>query len=61
MFSRVSNASKAAFLTLAIELFIKQTAWFIDCQVPTEHLLNLGGQIISRTEFLQMLQAARLG
>jgi leucyl/phenylalanyl-tRNA--protein transferase len=55
MFARVSNASKAAFLTLARHLFADGTA-FIDCQVPTAHLRSLGGQEISRRDFLRLLK-----
>jgi leucyl/phenylalanyl-tRNA--protein transferase len=55
MFARVSNASKAAFLTLAGLLFADETA-FIDCQIPTEHLRSLGGEEICRRAFLRLLK-----
>jgi leucyl/phenylalanyl-tRNA--protein transferase len=55
MFAAVSNASKAAFLSLAVHLFERGVA-FIDCQVPTEHLRSLGGVGISRRNFLQLLR-----
>jgi leucyl/phenylalanyl-tRNA--protein transferase len=55
MFSRVSNASKFAFIryvqyldSIGIEL--------IDCQVHTEHLESLGARMISRNEFCRLLQ-----
>jgi len=54
MFSRKSNASKAAFLSLAQRLF-EYGAAFIDCQVPTNHLLSLGGEVMSRENFLKLL------
>jgi leucyl/phenylalanyl-tRNA--protein transferase len=54
MFSHKTNASKAAFLTLAQHLFANGLA-FIDCQVPTDQLLSLGGVEISRKEFLKLL------
>ena len=57
MFARVSNASKAAFLTLAEILFADGTA-FIDCQIPTDHLRSLGGTEISRRDFLRILKNA---
>jgi leucyl/phenylalanyl-tRNA--protein transferase len=60
MFTRVSNASKTAFLTLARLLFADGVA-FIDCQVPTEHLRSLGGEEISRREFLRLLKGALAG
>jgi leucyl/phenylalanyl-tRNA--protein transferase len=56
MFARVSNASKAAFLTLARYLFDTCGVRFIDCQVPTDHLRSLGGEEISRGEFLRLLK-----
>ena len=55
MFTRKPNASKAAFLTLARILFAN-SAVFIDCQTPTKHLHSLGGETISREEFLNLLQ-----
>jgi leucyl/phenylalanyl-tRNA--protein transferase len=63
MFAKKSNASKAAFLSLAMRLFENGIA-FIDCQVPSEHLASLGGQTISRTDFLALLkkhQVSRFG
>jgi leucyl/phenylalanyl-tRNA--protein transferase len=55
MFAKKSNASKAAFLTLARLLFGDEVA-FIDCQVPTDHLESLGGRILSRPDFIAMLR-----
>ena len=55
MFSRKSNASKAAFLTLAGKLFENGLA-FIDCQVPTAHLASMGGEVMPREEFLALLE-----
>jgi leucyl/phenylalanyl-tRNA--protein transferase len=55
MFARVTNASKAAFLTLAENLFNDGVA-FIDCQVHTNHLESLGGEEISRKYFLALLK-----
>jgi leucyl/phenylalanyl-tRNA--protein transferase len=57
MFARRSNASKAAFLTLAEFLFADGVR-FIDCQVQTEHLESLGGEAVSRPEFLRLLRGA---
>jgi leucyl/phenylalanyl-tRNA--protein transferase len=54
MFSVKPNASKAAFLHLADTLFEHGIA-FIDCQVPTPHLLSLGGEEMPRGEFLALL------
>ena len=55
MFSKVSNASKAAFLALAQFLFFEKNVHFIDCQVPTNYLHSLGGVELSRAEFLKLL------
>jgi leucyl/phenylalanyl-tRNA--protein transferase len=55
MFSRVSNASKAAFLSLARFLFAGGLR-FIDCQIPTDHLRSLGGEELPRGEFLKLLE-----
>ena len=55
MFARRSNASKAAFLSLARSLFAGGLR-FIDCQIPTEHLRSLGGEEISRPRFLKLLR-----
>ncbi|MFD2543237.1 leucyl/phenylalanyl-tRNA--protein transferase [Lacinutrix gracilariae] len=51
MFTKVSNASKVAFIT-----FIQNTNYkLIDCQVYTNHLESLGAEDIAREEFLQYL------
>jgi leucyl/phenylalanyl-tRNA--protein transferase len=55
MFANVPNASKAAFLSFAKLLFAKGTA-FIDCQIPTRHLISLGGEEMARNEFLALLK-----
>jgi leucyl/phenylalanyl-tRNA--protein transferase len=55
MFAVQPNASKAAFLSMAQLLFAGGAA-FIDCQVPSDHLRSLGGEEISRAEFLALLQ-----
>ncbi len=57
MFAKKSNASKVAFVIL-VERLSKSGFSFIDCQVTTEHLKNLGAKEISRKNFLQMLRKA---
>ena len=54
MFSRVSNASKLAFIHLVYQL---QTWGYklIDCQVQSNHLRSLGSQDIPRTDFVKLL------
>lgn len=54
MFHTVTDASKIALQFLSATM----NAWgfdFIDCQMPTPHLLSLGAQIISRKHFLHLL------
>jgi leucyl/phenylalanyl-tRNA--protein transferase len=54
MFSRVPNASKAAFLFLAS--FLKDRGFgLIDSQVRTAHVASLGGREIPRAEYLERL------
>jgi leucyl/phenylalanyl-tRNA--protein transferase len=54
MFSKISNASKYAFIKL-VENLKQQGIQLIDCQVYTEHLKSLGARMISRKEFLRDL------
>ena len=54
MFSKSSNASKIALISLVKELK-KNKYELIDCQVPTQHLASMGAEPISRTEFLTFL------
>ena len=55
MFSRVSNASKAAFLFLA-EFLPSRDCELIDSQVRTPHVASLGGRDIPREEYLAHLR-----
>jgi len=52
MFSHVSNSSKAALIFLS-----KMNIDLIDCQLPNDHLMSLGAQMISRELYMQMLQS----
>ncbi|MDG1824186.1 MAG: leucyl/phenylalanyl-tRNA--protein transferase [Flavobacteriaceae bacterium] len=54
MFSKSSNASKVALISLVKELK-KNKYELIDCQVPTQHLASMGAEPISRTKFLTFL------
>ncbi len=54
MFSRVSNASKFAFINW-VQLLQQQGVQLIDCQVYTAHLESLGARMIPRTEFCSLL------
>jgi leucyl/phenylalanyl-tRNA--protein transferase len=53
MFSKVSNASKLAFMHLAKNENYK----LIDCQIYNEHLASLGAREIDRSLFLSILKA----
>lgn len=54
MFSKVSNASKVAFIALANQLK-KANYNLLDCQVYNEHLESLGCREIDRTDFMELL------
>jgi len=54
MFSKVSNASKLAFIYLTQKLE-KENYQLIDCQVYNNHLASLGADEISRDDFLNFL------
>lgn len=56
MFSKVSNASKIAFVTLVKHL--KENNYkLLDCQVYNEHLEKLGAFEISRETFIKVLKS----
>ncbi len=55
MFSKVSNASKFAFIHLAKELEEKKYT-LIDCQLHTNHLASLGAEEIPRDDFIALLK-----
>ncbi|GAB6908068.1 leucyl/phenylalanyl-tRNA-protein transferase [Desulfosarcina cetonica] len=54
MFSRASNASKVAFVTLVQTLKAHHFS-LIDCQVKTAHLMRFGAREIPRKVFLETL------
>ncbi|MDQ7949271.1 MAG: leucyl/phenylalanyl-tRNA--protein transferase [Pedobacter sp.] len=51
MFSIVSNASKIALIYLAEQPDISM----IDCQLPNDHLMSLGAEMITGSDFLSRL------
>ncbi len=58
MFSRATNGSKIAMAGLCAQL----RAWefdFLDCQMPTEHLMRLGATCLPRGQFLLALAASQ--
>ena len=55
MFSKVSNASKVAFIHLTQKLK-KENYKLIDCQVYTDHLASLGAEEIPRKKFIKILE-----
>lgn len=57
MFTRVTDASKTAFVYLVF--FLKMMHFqIIDCQVKTSHLMKFGAREIPRRIFLQQLEKA---
>ena len=57
MFTRISNASKVAFVYL-VEVLQSLNFDIIDCQVTTGHLKRFGAREIPRSVFLKALEAA---
>jgi leucyl/phenylalanyl-tRNA--protein transferase len=55
MFSKVSNASKYAFISY-VEHLKTEDVQLIDCQVYTAHLESLGARMMARSTFVQMLK-----
>ena len=59
MFSRRTNASKVALVSL-VQRLEQEGFELLDCQQPTEHLRSLGAREISRQEFQDHLRAAQV-
>jgi leucyl/phenylalanyl-tRNA--protein transferase len=59
MFSKVSNASKYAFIQFAGILREKKYK-LIDCQMYTPHLERMGAREIPRSEFLKLLSSPKI-
>ncbi|MBR9985498.1 MAG: leucyl/phenylalanyl-tRNA--protein transferase [Desulfosarcina sp.] len=57
MFSRVSNASKVAFVAL-VENLRRLRFKLIDCQVRTDHLIRFGARELPRKLFLEQVEKA---
>ena len=55
MFSKVSNASKYAFIKY-VQHLIANGVELIDCQVHNPHLESLGARMIGRKDFLRFLK-----
>src|SRR5262249_47125230 len=54
MFSRVSNASKFAFVKYVAQLVTEEVE-LIDCQVYTDYLKSFGARMIPRKDFIKNL------
>lgn len=54
MFSKVSNASKMAFIALTKKLKAENYR-LLDCQVHNDHLESLGAREIDRNEFIRIV------
>jgi len=55
MFSSSPNASKVALITLA-RLLEERGFYLIDCQIANDHLESMGGEYISRSEFMDYMR-----
>ena len=55
MFTRISNASNVAFVTL-VQYLNNLSFDMIDCQLTTKHLLRFGAREIPRFRFLKQLE-----
>lgn len=55
MFSNISNASRYAF-TKYVQQLQEEGIELIDCQVYTEYLESMGAKMITRRDFLQLLE-----
>jgi leucyl/phenylalanyl-tRNA---protein transferase len=55
MFSKISNASRFAFVKYMQQLK-EEAIELIDCQVHTEYLESFGARMIDRTEFIEKLK-----
>lgn len=53
MFSLMSNASKTALIWLCQQKKFQ----LIDCQVPNDHLMSMGAEMIPRKSYTAILQA----
>ena len=58
MFYRKPNGSKLALLSLIEHLRSRGATW-LDCQVMTPHMEAFGASLITRSRFLDMLEAAQ--
>jgi len=58
MFSTVCDASKVALWELC-DIMKNNGGSFIDCQMPTEHLISLGAMCIKREDYLDMLSTCK--
>jgi leucyl/phenylalanyl-tRNA--protein transferase len=56
MFSRYTDASKAAFISM-VRALSSRGIKLIDCQISTPHLLSLGAEVITRKEYMKMLDS----
>jgi leucyl/phenylalanyl-tRNA--protein transferase len=58
MFHKMRDASKSALWHLA-QWCRRKGFHFIDAQIPTKHLARLGGRIVARKDFLEMLRESQ--
>lgn len=54
MFSLMPDASKFAFIR-AVEYMMQDGLELIDCQLRTDHLVSLGAEMITRNQFIELV------
>jgi len=54
MFSKISNASKYAFISLS-KILKENNFSLLDCQIPNPHLVKMGCIEMKRSEYLELL------
>ena len=57
MFHRISEASRAA-LTGLVDLLRLRGTLLLDCQQDTPHIMGMGGELVSRAAFEELLELA---
>ena len=60
MFTRITNASKVAFVTL-VQHLLSLNFTLIDCQITTGHLISFGAREIPRSRYLKELEEGLRG
>jgi len=57
MFSHISNVSKYALIHWC-ELLKQRNIQYIDCEAHTQHLINMGAEMVPRASFIEIINKA---